>query len=58
MLETANFGQAISLEASSPKGFLFFVSKTYESEMKTRSPDYIEEHYVTKPAAALMVLFL
>lgn len=26
--------------------------------MKTRSPDYIEEHYMTKPAVALMVLFL
>lgn len=29
MLEAANFGQAISLEASSPKGFLFCLENNY-----------------------------
>jgi len=40
--QSANFGQAINWKTFSPRAS-FFVSKTKESEMKTRSPDYVAE---------------
>lgn len=50
-----HFGQTWK---SFPPRASLFVSKTKESEMKTRNVDYIAVHYVTKPAVALILSFL